>query len=1549
MQTLTGLRYLLVFCGRLSVVLFLAAHAQGALAQESAPSSARLAPESNVRPFVGAVNGVAFTLQKKGQGVAAVPVPTSLPAFKAFGLSRDQQRLLYTPLKNGAPSGELCIEDISTSTVTWLPPHVILQAAWSPADDNRIAYSFGGVDAYGIAVLQLDTGRATVLAQGKLLPESFRWDASGNGIHYLEATGDAGAPGVLPRYVSIGAPGPARQVVPPPPADFPVLKQPVGAPASGQGAPVLALPDNSATPAAADGYAFRVRSPKGRHEILGENVTGNGRLFLVDSGGTPVSIGEGQLVGVLEEGVVVRRFSTAGTSLEYVSWGGTTVDLATTVLTYNLPMANPTVVQGGQGYASPGNCSVGSHVNAMAFAYDLWNSSVGAHVLAAADGLVVYTTSSVTCNTVDTNCPDYAAGGCSATFFGNIIILQHSDGTFTKYAHMEADSVQVAPGATACQGLYVGRQGHTGSTNGSFNGCGDHLHFQRQSSPDIFGQSIPVDFADVPSNPLSCGTSYTSASVETSHSISPSSASFGIPGGSGSVSVFSTGCTWSAVSNDSWITITSGATGSGNGVVSYSVADNSTSGDRTGTLIVAGHPFVVSQTGGGVTNLAPVVDAGNDQIITLPGGAALNATATDDGLPNPPGALSPLWTAVSGPGTVTFANAQSLSTSASFSMAGIYVLRLTVSDGALSTGDNLTVTVNTNSGAGLLTGSNSTPPGTVDLTTEGSSDWAHWGTVSDTSFDHKSSGNSQISNYTRIGPISSIRYSSGNTSYSWSDGTPTASASGSATGLFLYGAGNGFQLTVPADATQRTLKLYVGVFRVRGRLEVTLSDGSASPYVNNSLASTVGVTNGVYSLTYRAASAGQNLIIRWTVETEFDPAGSVRLESAALAVNSAPGSGQLSASLATSPATLNLTAQGTLDWAHWGLTSSSSYNHKVTGGSKISNFTRIGSGALGRQQASMTRYSWSDGTPAASASNTPTGVYRIGQGSGFQLTVLADTTVRTLRLYVGVWAAQGRLEATLSDGSAPGLVDTSVINQTATSNGFYTLTYQAGTAGQSLRIRWTVHANFDPFGNVTLQAATLVTGGLNQPPLVNAGPDQLVSLPNSATVAGTASDDDLPNPPGALTTTWSLVAGPGTVTFANASALNTTATFSAAGSYTLRLTADDGALSSTDDLVVTVSAANQAPTVNAGPDQSVSLPNSATLAGTASDDGLPNPPGAFTTTWSLVAGPGTVTFANASALNTTATFSAAGSYTLRLTADDGALSSADDLVVTVNAANQAPTVNAGPDQSVTLPNSATLAGTASDDGLPNPPGAFTTTWSLVAGPGTVTFANASALNTTATFSAAGPYTLRLTADDGALSASDDVVITVNNSSNGVLSGSLATPGASVDLTAEGTLDWAHWGLVSASSFNHRAGVASQIAAFTPVGPGAVNRQKASPTSCSWTNGTPTTSASNTPAGVYKIGTGTGFQLILPADTTLRTLRLYVGLWDAQGRLQVMLSDGSAPDFVDTSLINQTATSNGVYTLNYRAASSGQTLTIRWTVQTSFNTFGNVTLQAAALQ
>src|SRR5262249_14140053 len=161
-------------------------------------------------------------------------------------------------------------------------------------------------------------------------------------------------------------------------------------------------------------------------------------------------------------------------------------------------------------------------------------------------------------------------------------------------------------------------------------------------------------------------------------------------------------------------------------------------------------------------------------------------------------------------------------------------------------------------------------------------------------------------------------------------------------------------------------------------------------------------------------------------------------------------------------------------------------------------------------------------------------------------------------------------------------------------------------------------------------------------------------------------------------------------------------------------------------------------------------PSSATLSGTVT--GVPTG-GSPTFTWSKLSGPGTVTFSNANAASTTASFSTAGSYVLRFTANLGAAKDDDDVNITVKPVpNAAPSVNAGPDQTIKLPNNASLNGTVTDDGLPA--GATVTiTWSKVSGPGTVTFSNPNAASTTASFSQEGNYVLRLTASDTELTAS----------------------------------------------------------------------------------------------------------------------------------------------------------------------------------------------------
>ena len=277
--------------------------------------------------------------------------------------------------------------------------------------------------------------------------------------------------------------------------------------------------------------------------------------------------------------------------------------------------------------------------------------------------------------------------------------------------------------------------------------------------------------------------------------------------------------------------------------------------------------------------------------------------------------------------------------------------------------------------------------------------------------------------------------------------------------------------------------------------------------------------------------------------------------------------------------------------------------------------------------------------------------------------------------------------------------------------------------------------------------------------MVSAGTNQTVPFPNTFPLQGTVTDDGKPVG-GQLISTWTQVSGPSPAIFADAHNPQSTVVLNAEGTYVLKLTGNDSQLQSSAEVTITTIRGNKAPVVIVGPDQIIELPtNTASVSGSATDDGLPAG-SSLTYTWTKVAGPGTVTFATPGAASTTATFSATGIYLLRLTVSDSELSGSAGLRVTVLPHNNPPLVNAGPNQTIFQPaNTTTLNGVVTDDGLPAG-GTLSASWSVVTGPGIVTFANPSSAVTAATFSTLGVYVLRLTGSDSELTAQADVTVTV---------------------------------------------------------------------------------------------------------------------------------------------------------------------------------------------
>ncbi len=176
---------------------------------------------------------------------------------------------------------------------------------------------------------------------------------------------------------------------------------------------------------------------------------------------------------------------------------------------------------------------------------------------------------------------------------------------------------------------------------------------------------------------------------------------------------------------------------------------------------------------------------------------------------------------------------------------------------------------------------------------------------------------------------------------------------------------------------------------------------------------------------------------------------------------------------------VDLTQEGTHDWTHWALSQPTDFNHKAGVLQQISNFTLIGDDLRRFDSASSATYSWTDGSPAPSASGVMSGAFSVvnelGESGGFEFTVKADGYERILRIYLGGFRAEGTLTATLSDGSAP-TYQVMDLKGDSIFNNQVTLRYQAGGPGQTLTVRYALTSDDVPIpggGNLRLAASTL--------------------------------------------------------------------------------------------------------------------------------------------------------------------------------------------------------------------------------------------------------------------------------------------------------------------------------------------------------------------------------------------------------------------------------------------------------------------------------------------
>ncbi len=176
-------------------------------------------------------------------------------------------------------------------------------------------------------------------------------------------------------------------------------------------------------------------------------------------------------------------------------------------------------------------------------------------------------------------------------------------------------------------------------------------------------------------------------------------------------------------------------------------------------------------------------------------------------------------------------------------------------------------------------------PTATNLTTEGTIDWIYLGYGGSQAPNRKMDGGSVLSDLGVDGGSEADTDTIWSAKASWSDGTPTASASNTTYIRYVYGAPSiALRMTAPASLETRTLVVQGGVFGATAEMELALSDGSMKA------TQTIDATSADASpqksdfrlvVTYRA-TPGVDLSVTWTLVSAPSPFSGIGVASATL-------------------------------------------------------------------------------------------------------------------------------------------------------------------------------------------------------------------------------------------------------------------------------------------------------------------------------------------------------------------------------------------------------------------------------------------------------------------------------------------------------------------------------------------------------------------------------------------------------------------------------------------------------------------------------------------
>jgi hypothetical protein len=203
-----------------------------------------------------------------------------------------------------------------------------------------------------------------------------------------------------------------------------------------------------------------------------------------------------------------------------------------------------------------------------------------------------------------------------------------------------------------------------------------------------------------------------------------------------------------------------------------------------------------------------------------------------------------------------------------------------------------------------------------------------------------------------------------------------------------------------------------------------------------------------------------------TTPAQEDASNDVVSDAATTDEDAAAASAELALSVSAVPSTVNLSQEGTLDWAHWGQSSTPVRKANVTNviGALTSQST------ISPYNGYLSRVLWNDGPANAPTGDTRYFRYVQLMNGSLSVDIPASPTKRTLVIYVGGWGSRGKLDATLGVLSA---TDSSLVNLNDFYTGRYAITFASPTSA-TLKVSWTmVELSSTSYSSVEVAAATL--------------------------------------------------------------------------------------------------------------------------------------------------------------------------------------------------------------------------------------------------------------------------------------------------------------------------------------------------------------------------------------------------------------------------------------------------------------------------------------------